>query len=99
MSDSRNLDAHLFVCTNTKALGKSCGASNSAVLRDQVKKICQDPARGWHGRVRINASGCLGRCEKGITAVLYPHGKWLENLQSDSTTPVLEILSEALDKK
>ncbi len=96
MSDGHNLEAHLFVCTNTKEKGASCGAKGSVELRNALKNMCQDDARGWHGRVRVNASGCLGRCEKGITAVLYPKGQWFENLGAGDTAVLEKALKETL---
>ena len=100
MSDSRNLDAHLFICTNKKERGASCAPRGAVELRDQLKKLCQNSEKGWHGRVRVNASGCLGRCEEGITAVLYPQGKWMTSLKNDeeSARKLESALSEVLDR-
>ena len=30
--------------------------------------------------------GCLGHCEQGITAVLYPEGRWFTHLTTESQT-------------
>jgi predicted metal-binding protein len=88
------LKAHLFVCTHTRGDGtESCGAKGSTQLRDQVKACGKDPSRGWKGKVRVNASGCLGQCEKGIVAVLYPEGKWMTDLKPDDS----DQLSQAID--
>jgi (2Fe-2S) ferredoxin len=62
-----------------------------------MKKICQEESRGWHGQVRVNASGCLGRCKKGIAAVLYPEGKWFENLKSTDTETLTQAISKAVE--
>lgn len=98
MSDGHNLEAHLFICTNQKEKGSSCGARGSVELRNQLKALCQDEARGWHGRVRVNASGCLGRCEKGIAAVLYPKAEWFENLTTKDAGSLEKALHNVLDK-
>ncbi len=29
-----------------------------------------------HGKVRMNKSGCLDRCEEGPVMVIYPEGVW-----------------------
>jgi len=99
MSDGKNLETHLFICTNLKEKGESCSARGSVELRESVKALCQDPARGWHGRVRVNASGCLGRCAEGITAVLYPQAHWVGNLTPGSASVLERALSEVLDRK
>jgi (2Fe-2S) ferredoxin len=99
MSDGRNLEAHLFVCTNHREGGKkSCAGSGSVELRNELKQLCQSESKGWHGRVRVNTAGCLGRCEEGIVAVLYPKGEWLTELTTQSA-PVLEAaLAKVLDR-
>ena len=100
MSDSKTLDAHVFVCTNTKANGESCGAKGSVELREQLKNYCQKTRADWHGRVRINASGCLGRCAEGITAVVYPQGHWHTHLDTKTgADKVVADLTAILDAK
>ncbi len=98
MSDGRNLEAHLFICTNVKANGECCGAKGSVELRESLKKLCQDKDRGWHGRIRVNASGCLGRCEEGITAVIYPQAEWHTGLKRESVSELVDALSDILDQ-
>ncbi len=97
MSDSRNLDAHLFICTNHRDGKESCAEKGSVALREKVKKICQDSERSWHGRVRVNTSGCLGRCSEGIVAVLYPQGEWMTGLTPESSARVEKALAKVLD--
>ena len=74
----KKLTAHLFVCTNEKK-GECCGEKGGAQLRARVKELSKEHPE-WKGQVRINSSGCLGRCEEGIVAVLYPQGKWFSGL-------------------
>ncbi len=99
MSDGRNLEAHLFVCTNAREKGQSCQAKGSLELRENVKKLCQGKDRDWHGRVRVNTAGCLGRCEEGIAAVLYPQAQWFTGLQKDDTRALETALSACLDRR
>lgn len=69
-------EAHVFVCTNDRGEGAkrpSCARRGSEKLRDYMK--AQARAAGV-GSVRINASGCLDRCELGCTLVIYPEGVW-----------------------
>lgn len=98
MSDGKNLEAHLFICTNFREKEGSCSQKGSVALREQVKKLCQDPARGWHGRIRVNTAGCLGRCDEGITAVLYPQGQWITELKANSAAVLEKAISSVLDK-
>ena len=69
-------EAHVFCCTNKRPDGHPrgyCSDKGSEALRDYMK----DRARqlGLKG-VRINASGCLDRCELGPSVVIYPEGVW-----------------------
>ena len=98
-NDHKNYEAHLFVCTNSRETGESCSQKGSLELREAVKKACQDPERHLHGKVRINASGCLGQCEKGIVAVLYPQGIWKTGLKKESAGELLELVTHALNSK
>jgi predicted metal-binding protein len=93
MSEEKNLKAHLFICTNAREKGESCGQKGSAELRDQVKRICKE--KQLKG-VRINASGCLGHCEEGITAVLYPQGKWFTELKKDDANKLVSAVEDTL---
>lgn len=67
---------HVFCCTNERAEGHqrgSCKRRGSELLREYMKR--QAKALGLK-EVRINASGCLDRCEFGPTMVIYPEGVW-----------------------
>ena len=98
INSDKDYKAHLFVCVNKKENGESCAPKGAVDLRNSLKTLAQDPARGWHGKVRINNSGCLGPCEKGINAVLYPEGKWFSNLTVDSVSELEQAIKEALEK-
>jgi len=65
---------HVFFCTNIRENGESaCGQHNSQEMRDYAKQLCKE--KNLH-TVRINQSGCLGRCEFGPVAVVYPENTW-----------------------
>lgn len=69
-------DRHVFVCTNVRPAGhpKGCCAEKGAEkLRDYMKNKAKKA--GLDG-VRVNAAGCLDRCELGPTVVIYPEGVW-----------------------
>lgn len=88
--------AHLFVCTNDRGEGgtrPSCAHKGSLELRDKVKKLCKE--KGLPGEhVRVNASGCLDQCERGIAAVIYPQAEWHLDLHAASA----EELAATLEK-
>ncbi len=67
---------HVFCCTNKRPAGDARGCCidrGAAPLRDYMKNRCKELGLK---DVRINASGCLDRCELGPTMVVYPDGVW-----------------------
>jgi (2Fe-2S) ferredoxin len=93
----KNLKAHLFVCTNEKK-GECCGEKGGAKLRARIKELSKEHPE-WKGQVRINAAGCLGRCEEGIVAVLYPEGKWFTGLDVKDEDLLINAVKNSLDGK
>ncbi len=64
------------MCTNDRgenARRPSCARRGSEKLRDYMK--AQVRAAGLEN-IRVNASGCLDRCELGCTLAIYPEGVW-----------------------
>lgn len=85
--------AHLFICTNKKDGRPCCADKGAEALRGRLK----DWAKKEFGRdVRVNASGCLDQCEKGIAAVLYPQNIWFTEITSDDDEKLKTVLREAL---
>jgi (2Fe-2S) ferredoxin len=67
---------HVFCCINERPEAHergSCSRRGSIRLRNYMKARAKE--LGLDG-VRINASGCLDRCELGPTMVIYPDGVW-----------------------
>ena len=67
---------HIFCCTNDRPEGHpkgSCAGAGSEDLRVYMKR--QARHLGLDG-VRVNAAGCLARCELGPVVVIYPEGVW-----------------------
>lgn len=90
------MKAHLFICTNGKDMQGKCGHKNSETLRKQLKETCSK--QPWAKEVRINAAGCLGQCENGIAAVLYPQGIWKTNLKETDHDLLFNLVKDSLEK-
>ncbi len=74
-------DKHVFCCQNVrepKDARGCCSAKGAVELREYMKDRCKELALkdGRFKKIRINASGCLDRCELGPTMVIYPEGIW-----------------------
>lgn len=68
--------AHVFCCTNERPAGHPrgcCKARGAEKLRNYMKARAKELGLS---DVRVNASGCLDRCELGATMVIYPEGVW-----------------------
>lgn len=67
---------HIFCCTNRREPGHSkgcCAEKGSEALRDYMKQRVKELGLP---NMRVNAAGCLDRCELGPTFVIYPEGVW-----------------------
>ncbi len=69
---------HVFFCTNKRDSGerRSCGRHGAEDARDHAKKRIKQLKLARPGKVRINVSGCMERCEQGPCMVVYPQGTW-----------------------
>lgn len=76
---------HVFFCTNEKLPGKKCcHQGNPLHWREYCKKKLRKLSKHGKGAIRINVSGCLGRCQEGPLLVIYPEGIWYRyRTQSD----------------
>jgi len=68
---------HIFFCVNQRANNEACcndiGAEQFCTYAKTLIK-----ALGLAGKagIRVNKSGCLGRCDDGPVVVVYPEGIW-----------------------
>ncbi len=85
---------HIFCCTNQRPDGHKrgcCASKNALKLRNYMKAAVKEkkiPAS------RVNAAGCLDRCEEGPVLVIYPEGVWYKY---ETTQDVDRIISEHLE--
>ncbi len=67
---------HVFVCTNERDQSHSrgsCAAKGSLGIMTILKRAARQAGLE---DVRVNKSGCLDKCEKGPSCVVYPEGTW-----------------------
>lgn len=80
---------HVFCCTNLRPPGHRrgcCSEKGSVRLRNYLKARAKELGLDC---VRINASGCLDRCELGPTMVIYPEGVWYSYATSEDVDAIL----------
>ena len=85
---------HIFMCTNVRPEGhpRGCCMARAEAMGgvEKVRGYAREKARqlGIEG-IRLNAAGCLDRCEYGPNMVIYPEGVWY---RYESTQDIDEIL-------
>jgi (2Fe-2S) ferredoxin len=82
-------ERHLFICENCRAESDprgSCGKKGSGELISRLKKMTKKA--GLKGRIRINRSGCLGRCANGVSVVVYPEAVWYSRVEPDDAEDI-----------
>jgi (2Fe-2S) ferredoxin len=68
---------HMFFCVNQRPPGEACCANHgSPAMREYAKQRVKALGLSGKGGVRVNAAGCLDRCQEGPTIVIYPDGVW-----------------------
>lgn len=68
---------HVFICTNVRDDGRACCAERGAQrAQEHAKRRMKALNMNGQGKVRINKSGCLDRCEEGPVMVIYPEAVW-----------------------
>jgi (2Fe-2S) ferredoxin len=81
---------HVFCCTNVRPEGHprgSCARKNSEKLRNYMKARAKELGIA---DTRINAAGCLDRCELGPTMVIYPEGVWYSYGTTEDLDEILQ---------
>ncbi len=71
--------AHLFICTRERKEGKDCcSAQGAEEMVDELKSWVKK--EGLKKQIKVSRSSCLGYCESGITACIYPQNQWFHQL-------------------
>jgi (2Fe-2S) ferredoxin len=85
-------DKHVFFCINQRAAGEGCCNNFGAEkMRDYVKGRVKALGLTEGDRlIRINAAGCLGRCDDGPLLVVYPEGVWYTYIDESDLDEIIE---------
>jgi len=84
---------HLFFCTNQRPEGAErpfCAQCGSPQLRAWAKARIKQLGLAGPGRIRVNTSGCLDRCELGPTLVVYPEGIWYTYVDEQDLEEIIQ---------
>ncbi|HJQ63463.1 MAG TPA: (2Fe-2S) ferredoxin domain-containing protein [Burkholderiales bacterium] len=85
---------HVFFCCNEREAGaRCCSDFGSQAMREYAKDRIRQLKMNGQGKIRINQSGCLDRCERGPVIVVYPEAVWYTYVDRDD---IDEIIHEHL---
>jgi len=88
------IQKHIFVCVNERNINNPkgcCSSKNSLEIMTKIKRIIKNSGME---NIRVNKSGCLGNCEKGVACVIYPEGIWYTI--PDEEKAIIEISNHIL---
>jgi len=89
--------AHVFVCTNDRGgEKKSCADHDSRLVKERLKEIVD--RKGWKGKVRVSASGCLGLCTTGPNVMIYPQKVWFAGVSPDDADEIVSAIEGMVAK-
>src|SRR3546814_12826686 len=92
MSADNYYQHHVFFCCNRRPPGeRTCCADKGADrVRDYAKQRVKALGLSGPGKVRINQSGCLDRCEEGPCVVVYQAGVWSTYVDEEDVDEMVE---------
>jgi len=82
---------HIFCCTNERPAGHPrgcCKEKDSLRLRNYMKARTKELGLS---DLRVNAAGCLDRCELGPTMVIYPEGVWYSYHSPEDVDEIIRV--------
>lgn len=81
---------HVFFCINNREDGRqACAQFGAQDARNYVKNRCKELGIHGAGKVRINNSGCLDRCELGPVIVIYPEQTWYTYVDKEDLEEII----------
>lgn len=84
---------HIFICTNQKNNNKPCcAAHNMNEIVAYAKQKAAELGITKESKIRINASGCMGRCSEGPVLVVYPSGIWYSYKSQEDVDNILQAI-------
>jgi (2Fe-2S) ferredoxin len=81
---------HIFFCNNIRKDGKACCSQfNAKTMYRYAKDKCRQEGIMGEGKIGISESCCLGRCEYGPVAVVYPDKVWYQYIDEEDINDII----------
>jgi len=82
---------HIFFCNNVRTDGKQCCSQRGAKeMYRYAKDKCRANGTLGKGMIGVSESRCLGRCENGPVAVVYPDNVWYQYIDEEDIDEIME---------
>lgn len=88
--------AHLFVCCRQREGKPCCNKKGAESLVAELKKWIKET--GVFNQIKVSKTSCLGYCDTGISACLYPQNKWFHEIQPDQLEKLKQMLTHEAKK-
>ncbi len=79
----KNVRAQVLLCA-----GGSCISSGTWSVRDAFEEALKK--HGLDGEIQVVATGCMGMCEIGPIAVIYPEGVFYQRVKAEDAAEIVE---------
>ena len=86
---------HIFICSSSRINGQQkgfCHSKDSISIISSFMEEIQD--RDLESEVMVTNTGCLGICEQGPIAIIYPQGIWYKSVNIDDVPEIMDALHE-----
>lgn len=92
----KKTNVHLFICCCYREGDKvSCAGRGSEALVKELKEwTTREELKDF---IKVSRSSCLGFCERGMTACLYPHNRWFIDITPSDSKKIAAMLKENIN--
>ena len=81
---------HLFICCRERVDKACCSGKGAEEMVSELKKWIKSESLHWD--IKVSRSSCLGYCESGVSACIYPQNQWFHQLEASDLPKIKEML-------
>lgn len=91
-------NVHFFICCQQRDNQQICCAQRCSedLVRELKRWIVKENLKDL---IKVSRSFCLGFCQRGITACLYPQNKWFTDIRPSDSKKIMAMLRENSTQK
>jgi (2Fe-2S) ferredoxin len=89
-------ETYIFFCGNVRDASTarpSCGGACMEELYEYCKKTVKEKKQALldnNNYVKVNKTGCLGKCEQGPNMVFFPENRWYQYTSKEDIDNILQ---------